>query len=234
MLDSNSQNDRQNLTGSNCKFNSEKSFQISLKLKKYIYFSKALHSELLTELSSRFSSRNEFFAISEVRILHHFFVIFGNFGKKQFPKFPKFPNIQKTLFPKFPNIFRTFLNFFQSFWRKNRVFWLKNSNFTYFFWNFEIYVHFRIISELFPNLNFQTFFQTFFAKIPRVRKFRFFSTKFPNFNSQTFPKLAKRKVWKIPSNAGPYILALKMNTFSRYFLFHWFGLMFFLNCWLYW
>jgi hypothetical protein len=29
---------------------------------------KALHSELLTKLSSRFSSRNEFFAISEVRV----------------------------------------------------------------------------------------------------------------------------------------------------------------------
>ncbi len=29
---------------------------------------KALHSELLTELSSRFLSRNEFFAISEVRV----------------------------------------------------------------------------------------------------------------------------------------------------------------------
>ncbi len=29
---------------------------------------KALHSKLLTELSSRFSSRNEFLAISELRV----------------------------------------------------------------------------------------------------------------------------------------------------------------------
>jgi len=33
-----------------------------------IVTTKALHSELLTKLLSRFSSRNEFFAISEVQV----------------------------------------------------------------------------------------------------------------------------------------------------------------------
>jgi hypothetical protein len=66
---------------------------------------KALHSELLTELSGRFPSWNEYFVISEVRVERHFFVIFGKFG---ISKFPKFPNIRKKQFPKFPNFFRNF------------------------------------------------------------------------------------------------------------------------------
>ncbi len=33
---------------------------------------KALHSELLTKLSSQFLSPNEFFAIFEVQVKHHF------------------------------------------------------------------------------------------------------------------------------------------------------------------
>jgi len=37
---------------------------------------KALHSKLLAELLGRFSSRNEYFRISEVRIVRHFFEIF--------------------------------------------------------------------------------------------------------------------------------------------------------------
>jgi len=41
---------------------------------------KALHSELLTELSGRFPSRNKYFVISKVRVERHFFVIFGKFG----------------------------------------------------------------------------------------------------------------------------------------------------------
>jgi len=76
----------------------------------FFVFYKALHSELLTELLSW----NEFFAISEVRVSRHFFVIFGNFGIEQFLKFPKFPNIRKTLFP---NFFRTFYELFPNFFR---------------------------------------------------------------------------------------------------------------------
>jgi len=42
-------------------------FTLFLNICKYLEF-KALHSKLLTELSSRFSSRNEFFVISEVQV----------------------------------------------------------------------------------------------------------------------------------------------------------------------
>jgi hypothetical protein len=76
---------------------------------------KALHSELLTQLSSWFSSRNDFFAIFEFRVERHFFVIFGNFG---IFKFPKYLNIRKDQFPKFPNFFqncRTFSDLFPNF-----------------------------------------------------------------------------------------------------------------------
>jgi hypothetical protein len=44
---------------------------------------KALHSELLTKLLGRFPSRNEYFVISEVRIVRHFFEVFGKFGISQ-------------------------------------------------------------------------------------------------------------------------------------------------------
>ncbi len=47
---------------------------------------KALHSELELILSSRFSSRNEFFAISKDRVKRHFLMFFGKFGKKLFRK----------------------------------------------------------------------------------------------------------------------------------------------------
>jgi len=77
--------------------------------------SKALHSELLVELSGQFSSRNEYFRISEVRIVHHFFEVFGKFGISKFPKFPKFPNIRKNQFPKFPNFFRNYRTFTELF-----------------------------------------------------------------------------------------------------------------------
>ncbi len=39
--------------------------------------SKALHSELELELSSRFSSRNKFFAKKYIRVRHHFIDVFG-------------------------------------------------------------------------------------------------------------------------------------------------------------
>jgi len=119
-------------------------------------YNKALHSELLTELSGRFPSRNEYFVISEVRIWHHFFVIFGKFGISKFPKFPKVPNIRKNQFPKLPNFFQNFRTFselftelFQTFWPKNRIFCPKTSNFTSFFQNFQNLRNFRIITELF-------------------------------------------------------------------------------------
>ncbi len=42
--------------------------------------SRALHSELELKISSRVSSRNEFFAISEVQVERHFFVLQKYFG----------------------------------------------------------------------------------------------------------------------------------------------------------
>jgi len=171
---------------------------------------KALHSELLAELSGRFLSRNEYFRISEVRIVLHFFEVFGKFG---ISKFPKFLNIRKNQFPKFPNFFQNFRTFskitelftklFQTFWPKNRVFCPKTSNFTSFFQNFRNLQNFRIITELFTELEFPNFFPNFFAKIPRVRKFLFFPKNFWTSKTEHFRNLRKRKVRKFPSNAGP-------------------------------
>jgi len=96
---------------------------------------KALHSELLTELSGRFPSRNEYFVISEVRVERHFFVIFGKFG---IFKFPKFPNIWKNQFPKFPNFFQNFRIFPELFDEKTGFFALKPLILHHFFENFEI------------------------------------------------------------------------------------------------
>jgi hypothetical protein len=41
--------------------------------------SRALHSELVTELSSRFSSRDEFSRVETRRVERHFFVIFVHY-----------------------------------------------------------------------------------------------------------------------------------------------------------
>jgi len=50
---------------------------------------RALHSELLSKISSWVSSRNEFSRVETRRVEHHFFVIFGNFGKRLLPKLAK-------------------------------------------------------------------------------------------------------------------------------------------------
>jgi hypothetical protein len=75
------------------------SFSLCLVLLRITVFdsmhSKALHSELLTKLSGRFPSRNEYFVISEVRVERHFFVIFGKFGISK-----KIPNFENRTLPK--------------------------------------------------------------------------------------------------------------------------------------
>jgi len=101
-------------------------------------------------------------------------------------------------FPKFPNFSELFTEHFQTFWPKNRVFCPKTSNFTSFFQNFQNLQNFRIITEFFLNLNFQTFFRTFSRKFRQFEnsassKIPVFSEKFPNFENRTFPKLAKTK-----------------------------------------
>ena len=154
---------------------------------------KALHSELLAELSGRFSSRNEYFRISEVRIVRHFFEVFGKFGISKFPKLPKLPNIRKNQFPKFPKFFqnfRTFSELFRTFWPKNRV---KPQIVHHFFEIFEIYVHFRIITELFSELKLPNFLPNFFRGNFRTSEIPVITEKFPNFENRTFPKLAKTK-----------------------------------------
>jgi len=56
---------------------------------------KAPHSELLTEVSCRFSSRNEFSRVEMGQVEHHFFVTFGNFGKRLLPKLAKTKSSEK-------------------------------------------------------------------------------------------------------------------------------------------
>ncbi len=75
---------------------------------------KALHSELLAELSSR----NEFSRVETRRVESHFFVNFGNFGKTRLPKLAKMKIAKK----------RNFLRFFHEF---SRIF-AKNCDFRNF------------------------------------------------------------------------------------------------------
>jgi len=148
-------------------------------------FNKALHSELLTELLGRFPSQNEYFVISEVRIWRHFFVIFGKFGISKFPKFPKFPNIRKNQFPKFPNFFQNFRTFSKLFSelfdQKTGFFSLKPQILHHFFEIFKMYVHFRIITELFSEHKLPNFFPNFFRSNFQTSEIPVISEKIPNF-----------------------------------------------------
>ena len=161
-----------------------------------MFRSKALHSELLAKLSGRFSSRNEYFRISEVWIVRHFFEVFGKFGISKFPKFLKFPNIRKNQYPKFPNFFRnyrTFYRTFPNFLTKKQVFLPSNLKFYIIFSKFSKFTKF--------SNNYRTFYQTWiselFSELFRENsaslKIPFFSEKFPKFENRTFPKLAKTK-----------------------------------------
>ncbi len=161
---------------------------------------KALHSELFTELSSRFLSRNEFFVIFEFRVERHFFVIFGKFGNSSFPKFPYLSELFRTFSELLSIFFRNFPNFFwifPNFLTQKQVFLLDFKFYVVFLEIFEIYVQFWLISKLFPNLNFRTYFRTFsqnfrefenscyFRKISELQKWNFSETrkneKFGNF-----------------------------------------------------
>ncbi len=70
--------------------------------------------------------------------------------------------------------------------------------------NFEIDIHFQIISKLFFELTFPNFFPNFLAKILRVWKFHFFLKNFQTSIAELFRNSRKQKVRNIPSNAGPY------------------------------
>ena len=179
--------------GSNSKF-LQLYFYLREKYKSYISF-KALHSELFAELSGRFSGRNEYFRISELRIVRHFFEVFGKFGISKLPKLPKFPNIRKNQFPKLPNFFRNYRTFFRTFYRtfspKNRVFCPKTSNFSSFFRNFRNLRNFRIVFELFTEPKLPNFLPNFFRGNFRSSEIPVITEKFPYFSYRTFPKLAK-------------------------------------------
>ena len=166
--------------------------------------SKALHSELLTKISGRFPSRNEYFVISEVRIGRHFFEVFRKFGISEISEISEHSEKPVSeiseIFPKFPNFFRTFFQTFPKFLTEKQG---KTSNSTSFFRNFWNLQNFRIITKLFTELEFPNFFPNFFAKILRVQKFRFFPKNFRTLKTEHFRNSRKRKVWKFPSNAGP-------------------------------
>ncbi len=164
---------------------------------------KALHSELFTELSSRFSSRNEFFMIFEFGVEHHFFVIFGKFGNSWFPKFPNlfwtFSEHFLIFFPNFPNFFWIFPNLST----QKQGFFVRFQILCSFFEIFEIYVQFWVISEPFSEFKFPNFFPNFFAKFLRVWKFLLFPKNFRASKMKLFRNSRKWKVWKFLSNAGP-------------------------------
>ncbi len=63
--------------------------------------SRALHSELFSELSSRVSSRNEFLRVETRRVVRHFFVTFENFGKRLLLKLAKTKITKKRVFLRF-------------------------------------------------------------------------------------------------------------------------------------
>jgi hypothetical protein len=105
-----------------------------------------------------------------------------------------------------------FPNFFQTFWPQNRVFDSKTQTLRSFFKIFEIDILFWLISELFSKLKFPNFFLNFFAKISQVQKFRFFPKNFRTSTAKHFRNSRKRKVRKILSNTGPYMLGLIKKT----------------------
>ncbi len=138
-----------------CNYFSTFAFEKKVRWQSFVLKCKALHSELLTELSGRFPSWNEYFVISEVRIWRHFFVIFGKFGISEISDISE---ISEHSEKPVSEISELFTKLFWTFWPKTRVFCPKTSNFTSFFRNFWNLRNFRIITELFSELKFPNFF----------------------------------------------------------------------------
>ena len=81
--------------------------------------------------------------------------------------------------------------------------------FTYFYLNFpKITYIIEQYSNLLPNLNYRTFYRTFFAVISELRKFRLLPKNFRTSKTEHFRNSRKRKVRKFPSNAGPQSVCL--------------------------
>ncbi len=62
---------------------------------------------------------------------------------------------------------------------------------------------------------FRTFFRTIFAKFLRIQKDQIFPKNFRTSKTELFRNLRKQKVWKIPSNAGPYLKLSPIKQDSR-------------------
>ncbi len=153
---------------------------------------KALHSELLTEVSSRFLSRNEFSQVETGQVERHFFVIFGNFGKRLLPKLAKTKSSEKA--KKLVPTRKKFGNF-----ESERVFGL---NFAIFVVkNAQIGPKMAIFCAKFPNF-FAKILQVFLQFL-RVWKARTLPKYFRNSKKVNFRNSRKRKFWKKPSFAGP-------------------------------
>jgi len=153
-----------------------------------ILFSKALRSKVLTKLSSRFLSWNEFSQF----LKFEFNVIFCNFWKvwnrtiseisvnsehSENPVSKLYQTFSKLFDPK--TVFFTqkqvFLNSKTGvFLTQKQVFLLELKFYVVLFESFIIDVKFWLISKLFSELKFQNFIPNFFAKISRVRKFHEF------------------------------------------------------------
>ncbi len=123
-----------------------------------------------------------------------------------------FRTFGKTIFQNirtFSKLFQTFSEIFPNFLTQKQGFLTQTLH--SFFKIFKIYVHFRIISELYSELK----FPNFFAKISEVRKFCFFQKNFRTSKTEHFQNSRKRKIRKFPSNAGPYGQYLKVLSFSQ-------------------
>jgi len=122
--------------------------------------------------------------------------------------FRNFRTFGKPCFRNFQTFSKLCPIFFRTFWSKNRFFWLKNSNFTYFFWNFR---NLRTFSN-----NFRTFFRTFSQKFCEFKNSVFFR-KISELRKLNFSETRKnKKFWKFRLTQGLmwYVLC---RLFSNYF-----------------
>ncbi len=160
---------------------------------------KALHSELLTEVSSRFLSWNEFLRVETGRVERHFFVIFGNFGKRLLPKLAKTKSLEKARkkLEKLVPTQKKFRNF-----ESERVFGL---NFTIFVVkNAQIGPKMAIFVQISEPFS-ENFCQNFasFSQFSQVRKARTLPKYFRNSKKVNFRNSRKQNFRKKPSFAGP-------------------------------
>ncbi len=138
--------------------------------------------------------------------------------KNNFQTFSKlFPTFFQTFSKLFPNFFQTFPNFSELFDPNTRFY---NSK-TCFFVRFQILCSFlKFLNWHTILVNIQTFFQTSISKLFSEllcknfvsSKIPFFSENYWTLTAKHFRNLQKQKVWKILSNAGPFISSTRNIT----------------------